>query len=272
MHIWLNQSERGSNKKRFQYCLDPDEHIPRWAIQGHSGGNSVDLSLQDNEQIPHDWMEHIHHVGSSISCSSKIRSGLIAGGEIGKDDKTVFFTAVDPRSEPQSDEPYDVAAPRVVPYRTNWKVYQNAVYWINLKSAQDRGLVIWQTNSNGIILDDSVPADSLEKVVHDRKGGVMYQKICLSLRPPPKLILKGVWQVEQESIGRPVADQVTIRPEVDLRFQGVPDEEPQQDEENSRKQYIGRFVHAIVFHPNKDALISELQSDTPRTPFSEKST
>ena len=160
----------------------------------------------------------------------------------------------------------------MVPYRTNWKVYLNAVYWINLKSAQDRGLVIWQTNSNGIILDDSVPADSLEKVVHDRKGEVMYQKIRLSPRPPPKLILKGVWQVEQESIGRPVAEQVTIRPEADLRFQGVPDEEPQQDEENSRKQYIGSLVHAIMFHPNKDALISELQSNTPRTPFSEKPT
>ena len=99
---WTMQtSERGSNNKRFQDCLDADENIPHWAIQGHSGGNSVDLSLQDNEQIPHDWMEHIHHVGSSISCSSKIRSGLIAGGKIGKDDKTVFFTAVDPGSEPQ---------------------------------------------------------------------------------------------------------------------------------------------------------------------------
>ena len=49
--------------------------------------------------------------------------------------QTVFFTVVDPGNEPQRDELYDVKAPRVVLHRTNWKVYQNAVYWIDLESA-----------------------------------------------------------------------------------------------------------------------------------------
>ena len=48
--------------------------------------NRVDLSLQDTVQIPHAWIEHIYHVGSSISCSSIVQSGLIAGGKIGKKD------------------------------------------------------------------------------------------------------------------------------------------------------------------------------------------
>ena len=69
-------------------------------------------------------------------------------------------------NEPQEDEPYDVTKPRQVPYRTRWKVYQNAVCWINLRSAQDEGLAFWQTRSNAIILHNSVPADCLEKVVN----------------------------------------------------------------------------------------------------------
>ena len=83
-------------------------------------------------------------------------------------------------------------------------------YWINLKSAQDRGLVFWQTNSNAVVLDDSVPADCLEKVVNHKTGEI------LSSRPPPKVTLKHVWQVKHESTGKLVAHQVTIIPEADL--------------------------------------------------------
>ena len=98
----------------------------------------------------------------------------------------------------------------------------------------------------------------------------MCQKIRLSPRLPPKLILKSVWQVQQESIRRSVADHVTMTPEVGLRFQGVPHEELQQDEDNSLKRYIGRLMHER--HPNKDALTAELQSNFPYTPFNEEST
>ena len=120
----------------------------------------------------------------------------------------------------------------------------------------DRGLIFWQASSNAIILDDSVPADCLEEVVHCRTGEILYQKIRLSPRPPPKVILKSVWQVEQESIGRRMADQVTVGLEVDLRYQGIPPEEPQQGEEHSRKQYIGKLVRAISSHPKMHRLLN----------------
>ena len=45
-------------------------------------------------------------------------------------------------------------------------VYHTAVYRVDLKSAQDRGLVFRQTNSNAIILSESVPADCLEDVIN----------------------------------------------------------------------------------------------------------
>ena len=105
------------------------------AIQGHSGGNKVDPSLQDNVEFPFDWIECIYHVGSSHDCDSIIKSCLIGGRKDTKEARqTVLFTAVDPVNEPQEDEPYDVRKARQVPYRTTWKVFINAVYWINLKS------------------------------------------------------------------------------------------------------------------------------------------
>ena len=106
-----------------------------------------------------------------------VQSGLFAGGKDSKEGRqTVFFTAADPMNEPQRDEPDGVKEPRVVPYRTLWEVYQNAVQWINLKSAQNRGLTSSQTGSNAIIFDDSLPADCLEKVVHRETGDVVVSK------------------------------------------------------------------------------------------------
>ena len=51
---WLDHPHRGSDKKRFQYCLNPDGFIQYMlAIQGHSGRNTVGPLLMDNVKIPH---------------------------------------------------------------------------------------------------------------------------------------------------------------------------------------------------------------------------
>ena len=91
------------------------------AIQNHSGGTKVDPSLQDNEKIPYKWIDFIYHVGSSHDCIRSIRSCLIAGGKDPTEGRqTVFFTAVIPMNEQQTDESYDVNhdvnQPREVPY------------------------------------------------------------------------------------------------------------------------------------------------------------
>ena len=39
------------------------------------------------------------------------------------------------------------------------------------------GLILWQTNSNAIILDNSVPADCLEKVVNLKTGQILFGKV-----------------------------------------------------------------------------------------------
>ena len=84
--MWIDHLEKGSNEKRFQYCLESSGNILNMrAIQGHSRGNNVDPSLQDNVEIQYNWMEYIYHVGSSHYCNSILQSGLIAGGKGSKE-------------------------------------------------------------------------------------------------------------------------------------------------------------------------------------------
>ena len=42
---------------------------------------------------------------------------------------------------------------------------RNTVYWCNLKLAQERGLLFYQTRSHAIVLYDTLPAVCIEKVV-----------------------------------------------------------------------------------------------------------
>ena len=114
--------------------------------------------------------------------------------------QTVCFTAVDPTNDSQRDEPHDVKEPREVPCRMKWNVHQNAVCWINLQSAQDRGLAFWQTHSNASILDNSVPADCLQKVVRTKNEEILTEKIRLSPRLPRKFVLKSASQAQNEKV------------------------------------------------------------------------
>ena len=49
----------GGNKKKYQYCTDPSgqEILYLRALQGHSGRNLIDPSLQDNVLIPNIFFE-----------------------------------------------------------------------------------------------------------------------------------------------------------------------------------------------------------------------
>ena len=67
------------------------------ALQGHSGRNPIDPSLQDNVLIPNNFFEYIYHIGCAVNSHSMTNSGLIAGGQISsRDRQTAFFTAVIP--------------------------------------------------------------------------------------------------------------------------------------------------------------------------------
>ena len=127
---WLNFLEEGSNKRRLQYCLDSyADHLCMRAIQGHSGGTKLFLSLQDKLEIPFNWSENIYHVGSSLDAHSMVHSGLIGRGNGYERRKTCSILHNRESYDPSSrDESYDVMKPRKVPYRTKSKVLQNTVF------------------------------------------------------------------------------------------------------------------------------------------------
>ena len=76
---WKNSmAGAGGQKKRFQYCSDSSEAILYFrALQGHSGRNLIDPSLQDNVIIPDGFFNYIYHVRCAINVHSIINSGLI---------------------------------------------------------------------------------------------------------------------------------------------------------------------------------------------------
>ena len=89
----------GGNKKLFQYCADPSgqEILYLQALQGHSGRNPIDPTLQDNVLIPNNFFKYIYHTGCAVSLHSITNSGSVAGGQnSSRDRQTVFFTAVNP--------------------------------------------------------------------------------------------------------------------------------------------------------------------------------
>ena len=58
---------RGGAKRRYQYCTDDSGTIIYFrALQGHSGRNFIDPSLQDNVVIQSGFFQHIYHKGCAF--------------------------------------------------------------------------------------------------------------------------------------------------------------------------------------------------------------
>ena len=190
----------GGNKKKIQYCTDPSgqEILYLRAIQGHSGRNLVDPSLQDNVLIPNDFFEYIYHIGCAINLHSITNSGLIAGGQnLGKR-QTVFFTSVDPINKEHRDPNIiDLETPRLAWYhQKKWKKHQNTVYWVDIKLAQKKGFEFYQSRSNAIIVYDTLPAYCIPKAIMMETGEIIYEKVYASPPPPPKISFKDNWMKE----------------------------------------------------------------------------
>ena len=77
----------------------------------------------------------------------------------------------------------DLNEPRHAQYMHKaWKTHQNTVYWVDINLALKKGLKFYQTRSNAIILQDTLPAYCIPKVVRME----IYEKVYASPRPPPK--------------------------------------------------------------------------------------
>ena len=202
--MWMSRiAGGGGNKKRFQYCTDSSgqEILYLRPLQGDSGRNPSDPLLQDNVLIPNNFFGYIYHLGCAVNSHSIMNSGLIAGGQnSSKEWQTVFFTAVNPMNKEHKD-PYkiDLNAPRLAWYKLKKveKTSRNGILG-RYTTCSTEGTEI-QTRCNAIILYDTLPAYCISKVVVIESEEIIYQKIYVSPRPPPKISFKYNWMKELDS-------------------------------------------------------------------------
>ena len=214
----------GGAKRRYQYCTDDSGTIVYFrALQGHSGRNLIDPSLQDNVIIQSGFFQHIYHIGCAFNLHSIINNGLIPGGQNSSKRQTVFFLPIDPRDKGHKDpEKIDLNVPRRAQYlHSAWKKHQDAVYWVDIDLANRKGLTFYQTRSNAIILQGTLPAYCIPKVVRLKTGEVLYEKAYMSPRLPPKISLRHDWTKElgskvdrqpQEEVARQPREEVAQQP------------------------------------------------------------
>ena len=87
--------------------------------------------------------------------------------------------------------------PRRAQYLPNaWKRHQDAVYLVDINLSIRKGLTFYQTRSNAIILQGILPAYCIPKVVRLKIGEVLYEKVYMSPRSPPKISLRHEWTKE----------------------------------------------------------------------------
>ena len=183
----------GGNKKIFQYSTDPSgqENIFLRALQGHSGSNLIDPSLQDNVVIPNDFFEYIYHIGCAMNLHSIMNSGLIPEGQNLNKRQTVFFTSTDPMNKEHRDSnKIDLEAQRLAWYKQ--KVENTSRYGVlgrQKTCSTERMLVL----SNKI---DTLPACCIPKAIQLETGEIKYEKVFASPRPPPRISFTDNWMKE----------------------------------------------------------------------------
>ena len=163
----------GGQKKRFQFCINSNgtQILYLRAIQGNSGENPVESSLQDNVLVLDSFFEFIYQVGRNFNMHSVIASGLIAGGRgggkySGRDRQTLFFTAVDPMNKSWIEqEELALTQPRCAACKQKWEISQDAVYWVDMGRVQRTGFKFFQTRSNAIISHNTFPSICTQRVV-----------------------------------------------------------------------------------------------------------
>ena len=109
-----------------------------------------------------------------------------------KQETDSILLPIDRRDKDHEDpEHIDFSVPRRARYvHSAWKKHQDAVFWFDIELAIKEGLTFYQTRSNAIILQGTLPAYCIPKVVRLKTGEVLYEKSYISPRPPPNISLR----------------------------------------------------------------------------------
>ena len=115
----------------------------------------------DPQRLPQVYLSRRKCSRPALHYLFRIETG---GRDAKRERQAVFFTAVDPMAVHLHEQrEFDLSMPRIAFYKQQWKVHQNAVYWINTRLAQRKGLTFYQMRSNAIILHDTLTSFCNEK-------------------------------------------------------------------------------------------------------------
>ena len=183
----------GGAKRRYQHCTDISGTIIYFrSLQGHSGRNFIDPSLQDNVIIQSGFFQQIYHVGCAFNLHSITNNGLILEVKIQARDRQYSLCPLIPETK----------AIKILQRLTSINHVEHNTCTVHGRSIKTRyfgliltlrlkkGLTFYQTRSNAIILQGTLPACCISKVVRLKTGEVLYEKAYMSPRPPPKISLR----------------------------------------------------------------------------------
>ena len=175
MESMLGSRRRSKKVKSVLHWCFRNNHFR--ALQGHSGRNLIDPSLQDNVVIESEFVHDIYHCGCAFNLHSIINSGLILGGRSSSRRQTVFLL-VDSMNKRYKDlDVIDLSVPRHAQnLHKAWKRHQDAVFWVDINLASEKRWTFYQTRSNTNILQETLPAYCFPKVVRMEPGEVIYEK------------------------------------------------------------------------------------------------
>ena len=183
-------AEEGGSKRRYQYCSDGSGTIFYLrALQGHSGHNLIDPTLQDNVLIQCGIFHHIYHIGCALKIT-KILNKLTSRYHVERDTCTVHGRNVKTR------------------YCGSILIFRLKRDYHSIK--HDRMQLSFKEHFQLIVF---------KKVVRLKTGEVLYEKPYISPRPPPKISLRHDhdWTrgndeldstVEQQPVGKLVQQSV----------------------------------------------------------------
>ena len=150
------------------------------------------------------WVTSIFHTNGKNSCfiedvhsmsfqSSNHDSRLESEGG-----RQTIFTPLNLFGDnPDEEEPSDdLSNPGKAHDYSKCKNTQDAVCWVNLARAQDKGLRFWQTKSNAAIVYNSVRADCIHSVISQKGECTLFERLSMH-RPTPKIVLESAWQSQQ---------------------------------------------------------------------------
>ena len=128
----------------------------------------------------------------------------------------------------------DLTKPRLAFFKQKWKRHQDTVYWVDVQLAQRKRWKFFQTRCNAIIFYDTLPAYCISKVFVE-SGEIIYEKACVSLRPPLTTSFKDNWMKEMDSEvagSRKDTQRIQPKPNYQVRRDPCVDNSPKRDSRN----------------------------------------